>query len=262
MKYKTSPFQFWQLEKDYYFRLSKEEKEFLSKFENEFYNGNFKDYKDVKSVFNNSDVFKVNYTLNLLKDSDEWDKFKNKFIRQEKFDHVFDFGLQYFKRKCWNRKHKEREDVYAEAINGFQHHSYEKAHLDQFNYQSLKKNNLSALPEHNQEKFEDYYNDLQMDLIDYIKRNDVIGLVYKYVYYSADAIGNQRLSKIIKDLYSLYETKKLSKYKTFTYLKMFNNVIKEYTTNEEILDICKNINLIYDNYIYNSNNSYLKDLLK
>lgn len=262
MKYNTSPFQFWQLDKDYFYKLSKDEQEFISKFENEFYNGNFKDYKKVKSVFNNSESFKKEYVQNLLSDDEEWIKFKDKFIKQNKYNNLYDFSLQYFKRKCWNRKHKERDDVYAQQIGDFEHYSYEQAHLDHVNKSNIKKNKLNALPEDSLENIEDYYNELQIGLISAIKNNNVLDFVYNYVYFCADSLGNKKIKDAIFNIYELHLNKKLSKYKTFTFIKIFNNLILELTEDDYVTKICQQINLIYDNYIYNKDNIYIRDLLK
>ena len=269
-KFKSAQFQWWQYHKDYYKKLTQEQIEYIEKFENEYFNGSFKDYKKfnnikgkkvlqkhIPCVFDNSIDFKFNYVHNILKDSSEWNNCKRKFIKQCKFDYIYDFGLQYFKRKCWNRKHKERDDVYAQSINDFFHISYEER-------QERGKDSKDSVRtvEEMMISLDDYFDQFQVGLVDAIKNNNVTDYLIYYMKFCLDTEEQYTLMGTLLEIEKFYQNKKLSKTKTLHYINMLNLLINEFTQKDEIKKLTNNIKLTFENYIYSNKNLYIKDLIR
>jgi hypothetical protein len=263
-------YQRWQLVRDYDQKLNQDEFDYIQKFDNEFYNGNFKDFKlktlntvrKIPSLFNNNLEFSKNYLNQIMKDSEEWDEFKFKFINQEKYQYVYDFSNQEFKRYCWNRKKQEEKDVYYSQTRGFYHTSVEfRQEKQDENYRMNHSNTSMQAIENEIIDDLDGYSDLQKDLIYYLKENKIIDFLNKYLIYCCDLIDNIRLLNNIRNLENLYSSKKMKKFTYLGYLKIINNILNE-VDNYEIKEITNNINLIFENHIYAKKNKYIKECIK
>lgn len=240
----------WQCDIPYIKQLDYKDIQFMYDFFDSYFNGDFRN-----DVFDTIE-FKQNYLIYLLdNEQEEFLKQYEKELKKKEISEI-DFSLIYLQRKVWRKNKREKKN--HEYTYGENDYSIEAGELPN----NIEINDFSmrdlSLDEFEQEFI--FYTREKM-LPDFFFR--WIDYVLELEYLETDNKDYKKMRDLVKKNYEWYNSnKRKNKYSYYTYISFLNKLLIRELKVGENKHICEKIKMIFENYIYNKNNLYLKELLR